>query len=138
MDCAAAIAFRGNYTDKDYIDFATNVECLEGLFDTWGTFGRGFLGKRFAIGGNALMQRFEWTWSSGGTIDASRQASHYSFVKPQCRSFPWARSAACKCGLCVFHIFIDNACREADMTSCRQHGAEWSATHWRRKGEPDG
>ena len=22
-----------------------NVECLEGLFDTWGTFGRGFLGN---------------------------------------------------------------------------------------------
>ena len=44
LGCAAAIAFRGNYTDMDYIDFATNIECLEGLFDTWGTFGRGFVG----------------------------------------------------------------------------------------------
>ena len=28
---------------QDLIDFVVNVECLEGLFDTWGTFGRGFL-----------------------------------------------------------------------------------------------
>lgn len=35
---------RGDFTDKDIIDFLTNVECLEGLFDTWGTFGRGFTG----------------------------------------------------------------------------------------------
>ena len=44
LGCVAAIAFRESYTDMDFIDFATNVECLEGLFDTWGTFGRGFLG----------------------------------------------------------------------------------------------
>ena len=41
---AAAIAARGNYTDMDILEFLTNVECLEGLFDTWGTFGRGFNG----------------------------------------------------------------------------------------------
>jgi len=32
-----------NYTDIDIIRFLTNVECLEGLFDTWGTFGHGFI-----------------------------------------------------------------------------------------------
>lgn len=37
-------AARGNYTDKDIVDFLVNVECLEGQFDTWGAFGRGFLG----------------------------------------------------------------------------------------------
>jgi len=40
----AAIAARKDYTDQDIINFLTNVECLEGLFDTWGTFGRGFNG----------------------------------------------------------------------------------------------
>ena len=38
------IAARGNFTDKDIVDFLVNVECLEGLFDTWGTFGHGFIG----------------------------------------------------------------------------------------------
>ena len=28
---------------QDIVDFLVNVECLEGLFDTWGVFGRGFL-----------------------------------------------------------------------------------------------
>ncbi|KAK9819242.1 hypothetical protein WJX81_003477 [Elliptochloris bilobata] len=37
-----AIHARQNYTDADIIKFLTNVECLEGLFDTWGAFGRGF------------------------------------------------------------------------------------------------
>ena len=36
---AAAIAFKKDYTDMDIIHFLTNVECLEGQFDTWGTFG---------------------------------------------------------------------------------------------------
>lgn len=40
----AGAAARANFTDKDIIDFLVNVECLEGLFDTWGTFGRGFTG----------------------------------------------------------------------------------------------
>lgn len=40
----AGIAAKGDYTDKDLIDFLVNVECLEGLFDTWGVFGRGFNG----------------------------------------------------------------------------------------------
>lgn len=40
----AAIAARGTYTDMDILEFLTNVECLEGLFDTYGTFGRGFNG----------------------------------------------------------------------------------------------
>ncbi|KAK9823663.1 hypothetical protein WJX72_004516 [[Myrmecia] bisecta] len=40
---AAGIAAKGNFTDKDVIDFLVNVECLEGQFDTWGVFGRGFL-----------------------------------------------------------------------------------------------
>ena len=31
-----------NFTDKDIVRFLTNVECLEGLFDTWGVFGQGF------------------------------------------------------------------------------------------------
>lgn len=40
----AGIAAKKDYTDKDLIDFLVNVECLEGLFDTWGVFGRGFNG----------------------------------------------------------------------------------------------
>ena len=32
------------FDDMHATCFQTNVECLEGLFDTWGTFGRGFLG----------------------------------------------------------------------------------------------
>lgn len=32
-----------NFTDLDLIRFATNVECLEGQFDTYGTFGHGFI-----------------------------------------------------------------------------------------------
>jgi len=40
----AGIAARKDYTDQDIVNFLTNVECLEGLFDTWGTFGRGFNG----------------------------------------------------------------------------------------------
>ena len=43
---AGGIAARGNFTDKDIVDFLVNVECLEGLFDTWGTFGHGFIGAR--------------------------------------------------------------------------------------------
>ena len=46
----AAIAAKQAYTDKDIIDFLTNVECLEGLFDTWGTFGRGFI-NNLELGG---------------------------------------------------------------------------------------
>ena len=42
---AAGIAARANYTDRDFVDFLVNVECLEGQFDTWGTFGHGFLGE---------------------------------------------------------------------------------------------
>ena len=34
----------------DIINFLTNVECLEGQFDTYGTFGRGFL-DNLAMGG---------------------------------------------------------------------------------------
>lgn len=41
---------RANYTDQDIIDFLVNVECLEGEFDTWGTFGRGFTGN-LGLGG---------------------------------------------------------------------------------------
>ncbi|KAK9805704.1 hypothetical protein WJX72_012559 [[Myrmecia] bisecta] len=41
----AGIAAKQNFTDKDIIDFLVNVECLEGLFDTWGTFGNGFVGN---------------------------------------------------------------------------------------------
>ncbi len=43
MRCAAGIAAKQAYTDRDIITFLTNVECLEGQFDTWGTFGRGFI-----------------------------------------------------------------------------------------------
>ncbi|KAA6422535.1 MAG: hypothetical protein FRX49_07396, partial [Trebouxia sp. A1-2] len=39
----AAIAFKKDLTDMDIIHFLTNVECLEGQFDTWGTFGHGFI-----------------------------------------------------------------------------------------------
>ena len=39
------IAAKQNYTDADIINFLTNVECLEGQFDTWGAFGFGFVGK---------------------------------------------------------------------------------------------
>jgi len=43
-EVAAGIAAKKDYTDQDLIEFLTNVECLEGLFDTWGVFGRGFNG----------------------------------------------------------------------------------------------
>ena len=36
---AAGLAAKQNYSDMDIIHFLTNVECLEGQFDTWGTFG---------------------------------------------------------------------------------------------------
>ena len=48
--CVVGIAAKQDYTDKDIIDFLTNVECLEGLFDTWGTFGRGFI-NNLELGG---------------------------------------------------------------------------------------
>jgi hypothetical protein len=38
----AGIAAKKDYTDQDIINFLTNVECLEGQFDTWGAFGVGF------------------------------------------------------------------------------------------------
>jgi hypothetical protein len=41
-EVAAGAAARGNFTDADRIDFLTNVECLEGQFDTYGAFGTGF------------------------------------------------------------------------------------------------
>lgn len=46
----AAIAFKKDHTDLDIIHFLTNVECLEGQFDTWGTFGYGFL-DNLGLGG---------------------------------------------------------------------------------------
>ncbi|KAK9915059.1 hypothetical protein WJX75_004249 [Coccomyxa subellipsoidea] len=45
-----ALAAKMNYTDKDIVHFLTNVECLEGLFDTWGTFGHGF-NNNLTLGG---------------------------------------------------------------------------------------
>ena len=50
MWIAAGIAAKQNYTDIDIIRFLTNVECLEGLFDTWGTFGHGFI-NNLELGG---------------------------------------------------------------------------------------
>ena len=41
---AGGLAAKQDFTDKDIVDFLVNVECLEGLFDTWGTFGVGFNG----------------------------------------------------------------------------------------------
>lgn len=38
------IAAKQDFTDKDIVDFLVNVECLEGLFDSYGTTGRGFNG----------------------------------------------------------------------------------------------
>jgi hypothetical protein len=43
-------AARMNFTDKDIVRFLTNVECLEGLFDTWGVFGQGF-NNNLTLGG---------------------------------------------------------------------------------------
>ena len=37
---AAAIAFKGNYTDMDLLRFITNLECLEAQFEMYGVFGR--------------------------------------------------------------------------------------------------
>ena len=48
--CAVGIAAKQGYTDMDIINFLTNVACLEGQFDTYGTFGRGFL-DNLAMGG---------------------------------------------------------------------------------------
>lgn len=42
---AGGIAAKQNYTDADIVNFLTNVECIEGQFDTWGAFGFGFVGK---------------------------------------------------------------------------------------------
>ena len=39
VSLAAGIAAKQNYSDLDIVHFLTNVECLEGQFDTWGTFG---------------------------------------------------------------------------------------------------
>ncbi len=39
-----------NFTDLDLVRFATNVECLEGLFDTYGVFGHGFI-ENLELGG---------------------------------------------------------------------------------------
>ena len=39
LSAAAGIAAKQNYSDMDILHFLTNVECLEGQFDTWGTFG---------------------------------------------------------------------------------------------------
>jgi len=50
--CAAAIAAKKNFTDIDLIRFATNVECLEGQFDTWGVFGHGII-NNLQLGGPA-------------------------------------------------------------------------------------
>ncbi|KAK9839115.1 hypothetical protein WJX74_009810 [Apatococcus lobatus] len=38
----AALAARGSYTDADIVNFLTNVECLEGRFDSMGTLGLDF------------------------------------------------------------------------------------------------
>lgn len=46
---AGGIAAKQNYTDADIIDFLTNVECIEGQFDTWGAFGFGFVGKSMPL-----------------------------------------------------------------------------------------
>ncbi|KAL3146076.1 hypothetical protein ABBQ38_015425 [Trebouxia sp. C0009 RCD-2024] len=46
----AGIAAKQNYSDMDIVHFLTNVECLEGQFDTWGTFGYGFL-NNLTLGG---------------------------------------------------------------------------------------
>ncbi|DBB03426.1 hypothetical protein WJX82_005723 [Trebouxia sp. C0006] len=46
----AGIAAKQNYSDLDIVHFLTNVECLEGQFDTWGTFGFGFI-DNLTLGG---------------------------------------------------------------------------------------
>ena len=48
MHLVGGIAARGNYSDMDIINFLTNVECLEGMFDTYGAFGFGFIGKQLS------------------------------------------------------------------------------------------
>jgi len=46
------------------VDFLVNVECLEGQFDTWGAFGRGFLGD-VAKGGPTPMGAMKANISAG-------------------------------------------------------------------------
>lgn len=46
------------------MDFLVNVECLEGQFDTWGAFGRGFLGD-VAKGGPTPMGAMKANISAG-------------------------------------------------------------------------
>ncbi|DBA66091.1 TPA: hypothetical protein ACH3X2_003093 [Trebouxia sp. C0005] len=48
----SGIAAKQNYTDADIVNFLTNVECIEGQFDTWGAFGFGFVGN-LNLGGPA-------------------------------------------------------------------------------------
>ena len=50
--CGAAVggAARNNFTDRDIVDFLVNVECLEGLFDTWGVYGTTF-NNNLTLGG---------------------------------------------------------------------------------------
>ena len=56
-----------NFTDIDLVRFATNVECLEGLFDTYGTFGHGFI-NNLELG--------------GPTPIGARQANLTEFTRP--------------------------------------------------------
>ncbi|BDA43080.1 Desiccation-related protein PCC13-62 [Coccomyxa sp. Obi] len=44
------LAAKQNFTDKDIVEFLTNVECLEGLLDTWGAFGTTF-NNNLTLGG---------------------------------------------------------------------------------------
>ncbi|KAK9915431.1 hypothetical protein WJX75_009080 [Coccomyxa subellipsoidea] len=44
------LAAKQSFTDKDIVHFLTNVERLEGQFDTWGTFGHGF-NNNLTLGG---------------------------------------------------------------------------------------
>ncbi|EIE26937.1 hypothetical protein COCSUDRAFT_59435 [Coccomyxa subellipsoidea C-169] len=47
---AGGLAAKQSFTDRDIVHFLTNVECLEGQFDTWGTFGHGF-NNNLTLGG---------------------------------------------------------------------------------------
>jgi hypothetical protein len=136
LGCAAAIAFRGNYTDMDYIDFATNVECLEGLFDTWGTFGRGFLG--------APLFWFVRNYSTHQVgLNAEGDGGHISDGHVRY----WSCKTRTVSGIAMSHrcwqlgFLHYQSVWVSLISSCaptRQHGAERSAADRRREGEPVG
>ncbi|KAK9840164.1 hypothetical protein WJX74_004488 [Apatococcus lobatus] len=87
----AAIAARGPATDKDVVNFALNQECFEGRFDTYGAFGRDFLGD-LAGGGPTPLGVKKANLSTTGQALAEEVAlieqGHVTFLRHAGASLP--------------------------------------------------